>query len=414
MPQPDRRDLSIGQRIAAHRRRLGLTQDGLAMRLHRSKSWVTKIERGERPLDSVRTLLEVARALGVEVRELTGQPWFPEPGGPGHEALPAIRRALLALSPPPMGADADDGAPIGAGDLPAVERDVLAAGWLWQREPNCFSVVVPLLPGLIVKTRLLVEVTAGEEHRRACRAQALLGHLGQEVLARLGEPDLSWVAANQSIDAAEQVGDLALSGASAWRVCHAVLRVDDVDEVYTVATSAARELEPALDEPSGELLSVYGGLQLVGAVASARAGDRPAAQRMLGQARATAARLGSDRNDYWMSFGPTNVAMHDVAVLIESGDPKAAIRHGVTLDPSGLASLERQSTHHVQLAHAYTLQRKDSEAVRELLVAERLNPEGVHYNMLSHDFVRGMLRRERRRVTPGLRGLARRLNLLDW
>jgi hypothetical protein len=197
-------------------------------------------------------------------------------------------------------------------------------------------------------------------------------------------------------------------------VCHAALRIDDVDEVYTVATGAARELEPALDEPSGELLSVYGGLHLVGAVASARAGDRPAAQRMLGRARATAARLATDRNDYWMSFGPTNVAMHDVAVLIESGDPKGAIRHGVTVDPSGLASLERQSTHHVQLAHAYTLQRKDPEAVHELLVAERLNPEGVHYNMLAHDFVRGMLRRERRRVTPGLRGLARRLNLLDW
>src|SRR6266498_4003400 len=294
MPQPDRRDLSIGQRIAAHRRRLGLTQDGLAMRLHRSKSWVTKIERGERPLDSVRTLLEVARALGVEVRELTGQPWFPEPG----------------------------------------------------------------------------------------------------------DPDLSWVAANQSADAAEQVGDPALSGASAWRVCHAVLRVDDVDEVYTVATGAARELEPALDEPSGELLSVYGGLHLVGAIASARAGDRPAAQHLLDRARTTAARLGADRNDYWMTFGPTNVAMHDVAVLIESGDPKGAIRHGATVDPSGLASLERQSTHHVQLAHAYTLQRKDSEAVRELLVAERLNPEGVRYNMLAHDFVRGMLRRERRRVTP--------------
>ena len=82
MPEPTGEDLGIGRRIAAHRRRLGLTQQGLAMRLHRSTSWVTKIERGGRPLDSVRTLLEVARALGVEVRELTGQPWFPEPGGP--------------------------------------------------------------------------------------------------------------------------------------------------------------------------------------------------------------------------------------------------------------------------------------------------------------------------------------------
>ena len=64
MPEPTSDDLSIGERIARYRRALGLTQEGLAMRLFRSKSWVTKVERGERPLDSVRTLLEVARALG--------------------------------------------------------------------------------------------------------------------------------------------------------------------------------------------------------------------------------------------------------------------------------------------------------------------------------------------------------------
>src|SRR5215217_2208378 len=76
MPQDIGGDRSIGERIAHHRKNLGLTQEGLAMRLFRSKSWVTKIERGERPLDSVRTLVDVARALGVQVRDLTGQPWF--------------------------------------------------------------------------------------------------------------------------------------------------------------------------------------------------------------------------------------------------------------------------------------------------------------------------------------------------
>jgi transcriptional regulator with XRE-family HTH domain len=105
MPEPTSDDLSIGERIARYRRALGLTQEGLAMRLFRSKSWVTKVERGERPLDSVRTLLEVARALGVEVRDLTGHPWFPEPGGAGHEAVPAIRRALTALSAPATRSD---------------------------------------------------------------------------------------------------------------------------------------------------------------------------------------------------------------------------------------------------------------------------------------------------------------------
>jgi transcriptional regulator with XRE-family HTH domain len=48
MPQDLSDDRSIGERIAHHRRNLGLTQEGLAMRLFRSKSWVTKIERGER------------------------------------------------------------------------------------------------------------------------------------------------------------------------------------------------------------------------------------------------------------------------------------------------------------------------------------------------------------------------------
>jgi transcriptional regulator with XRE-family HTH domain len=66
MPQEHGGDRSIGERIAQHRKHLGLTQEGLAMRLFRSKSWVTKIERGERPLDSVRSLVDVARALGVQ------------------------------------------------------------------------------------------------------------------------------------------------------------------------------------------------------------------------------------------------------------------------------------------------------------------------------------------------------------
>ncbi len=34
-------EMSIGQRIAMYRKARGLTQEGLAMRLNRSKSWVT-------------------------------------------------------------------------------------------------------------------------------------------------------------------------------------------------------------------------------------------------------------------------------------------------------------------------------------------------------------------------------------
>src|SRR2546422_7675261 len=89
--------MSIGQRIALYRRQRGLTQEGLAMRLHRSKSWVTKVERGERSIDSVTTLLQVSKALGVEVQKLTGRPYFPEPGGGSAERTSELSDLLRVL-----------------------------------------------------------------------------------------------------------------------------------------------------------------------------------------------------------------------------------------------------------------------------------------------------------------------------
>lgn len=411
MPQDLSDDRSIGERIAHHRRNLGLTQEGLAMRLFRSKSWVTKIERGERPLDSVRTLVDVARALGVQVRDLTGQPWFPESGGPGHDAIPAIRRALTSLTAP---STRPDGQPIEPRDPTSLRADVLAAGRLWQTDRHCYSAVVPLLPDLIIEARLAA-AEVGEQRHEANRTLALLCQLLQEVMARLGEIDLAWIAAHQSLRAATDTdNDPALEAASAWRVCHAALRMDNLDEVYNVAADAAGKLRRALgDEPSPEGLSAYGGLQLVSGVAAIRASDPAATDRFLGEARRAARELGDGRNDFWMTFGPANVAIHDAEVLLERGEVAAALRRATTIDLSALPSLERRSTHYVNVARAHALRRHDTEAVAAMLQAERFNPEGLGYNMLARDLLRALLRRERRQAMPGLRGLARRLHLLD-
>jgi DNA-binding XRE family transcriptional regulator len=413
MPQDLGGDRSIGERIAHHRKNLGLTQEGLAMRLFRSKSWVTKIERGERPLDSVRTLVDVARALGVQVRDLTGQPWFPESGGPGHDAIPAIRRALTSLTPASTG---PDGQPIEPRDPTSLRADVLAAGRLWQTDRHCYSAVVPLLPDLIAEVRLAAAAAAeGEQRHAANRTFALLCQLLQEVMARLGEIDLAWIAADQSLRAAADTNnDPALEAASAWRVCHAALRMDNLDEVYNVAAGAIGKLRRVLrDEPSPESLSAYGGLHLVGAVAAIRASDPIATDRFLGEARRAAGELGDGRNDFWMTFGPANVAIHDAEVLLERGEVAAALRHATTVDLSALPSLERRSTHYVNVARAHALRRHDAEALAAMLQAERFNPEGLSYNMLARDLVRALLRRERRQTMAGLRGLARRLHLLD-
>ena len=390
----------VGRRVAELRRRAGLTQEGLALRLHRSASWVRKVEQGTRTLDNVRVLTDVAAALGVQLRDLREDL---DPGRPGHDAVPALRRALTASRPRIEPRPADE-----------LRAAVVAVGDAWQMQPHCYSEVAPLLPPLVEEARAAVDTAHGGARRDALLTLAMACQLGQEVAGRLGEPDLSWISAHRAIEAAREADEPTATAVGAWRVAHAALRVGDTDETRNIADTAATDLAPSLlreSEPTA--LSAYGALRLVGAVAAARTGDAADAGALLDDARATAGRLGADRNDAWLTFGPTNTAVHVVAVAVELGDPTGALDAARTLDPSALLTLERQATHRVQVAHALTLRRRDPEALRQLLFAERLNPEGLPHDTLAREIVAGMVRRDRRRSLPGLRDLARRLRVLD-
>src|SRR3954453_9325458 len=72
---------SIGERIAAYRRRRGLSQTALAGLIGRSESWLSQVERGVRSVDRMSTLLDMARVLHVDVESLTGRPWQYAPNG---------------------------------------------------------------------------------------------------------------------------------------------------------------------------------------------------------------------------------------------------------------------------------------------------------------------------------------------
>ena len=89
----------IGANIAAHRKRAGLTQAGLAEKLNYSDKAVSKWERGESVPD-VLTLMAIAQKLGVTVNDLITDPnALPENGGkvektyelPEHDAKHFIR-----------------------------------------------------------------------------------------------------------------------------------------------------------------------------------------------------------------------------------------------------------------------------------------------------------------------------------
>src|SRR5918992_2568967 len=86
-------EATIGQRIAAYRRRRGLSQAALAGLVGRSESWLSQVERGVRSVDRLSVLLDMARVLHVDVEALTGRPWqYALNGGTTPADLEAVRR----------------------------------------------------------------------------------------------------------------------------------------------------------------------------------------------------------------------------------------------------------------------------------------------------------------------------------
>ena len=66
---------AIGGRVAAYRRRRGLSQAALAGLVGRSESWLSQVERGLRSVDSLPVILDLSRLLRIEPEKLIGRPW---------------------------------------------------------------------------------------------------------------------------------------------------------------------------------------------------------------------------------------------------------------------------------------------------------------------------------------------------
>ncbi len=87
---------SVGDRVADARKTRGLSQRALAERAHISYSLLTKIEQGDRDA-TPGVVATLAKALGVDVSDLTGQPYHQvgRHRDRVHEQIPALRRALM-------------------------------------------------------------------------------------------------------------------------------------------------------------------------------------------------------------------------------------------------------------------------------------------------------------------------------
>ncbi|MBB5933320.1 helix-turn-helix domain-containing protein [Streptomyces zagrosensis] len=389
----DHTGMTTGERIAYYRTKAGRTQAAVAGLVDRSEDWLSKVERGVLPLDSLSMLIRIARELGLNnVGDLVGPSLNLSLVGPEHPAVPGIRRALNA--PPSLLGVGLPGDPLTAQQL--AER--VAEAWgIYETQVERYEPVGEMLPGLLAEAYTTLRATRGGEELTAVHALVSLLHLHQVFLRRLGERKLSLRAADRAMQIADETGDLALTAAAAWNVCGILTSSGEVADSLELARSTIAHCRPG-DDPSPEHLSAYGALHLAAVIAAVRDNKAPTAWDMLRSADVVAERIGVDRNDFHTSFGPTNVRMHGVHLAAEEGDVSEALRLADDVEvpePGGVLPLERTTRYRVEVMHAHRLSGDDFGALWMLRQIIETSPEEARYSSLVKGAVQNLLQRPR-------------------
>jgi hypothetical protein len=154
------------------------------------------------------------------------------------------------------------------------------------------------------------------------------------------------------------------------------------------------------------LVSLTGACALLLAVLEARRGEATESRRHLIAAVALARQLGEDRNDFGTEFGPTNVALHQVAVAVELGNAAEALELAGKIDARGL-SAERRARFLVDVARAHAQRRAVAAAVAALTEAETIAPAEVSDSRLVRELLGDLEHLAGGRQMPALRALRR-------
>ncbi|MFC8679119.1 helix-turn-helix domain-containing protein [Streptomyces griseorubiginosus] len=399
----------FGQRIKELRREAGMSQSDLAAAMGRSESWVSQVERGVQPVERLSVLQALADALKVSVREVRPEA-APAEEAESEERTPSndLDGLRVALTGHPALSSLFEQPPTGATPSLADFRRSVEEAWTLTHASSYAALsdhLARLLPSIEAAVR---HAPAGERAElHALRAKAY--QAAASSFTRQDQADAAWIAADRALQAAELAGQPLEVVASLFRMAHAFMRQQHMEQAEQAASSAVAVLDPRAAAPAcpPEELSLVGAMNLVLAVINAREGNRARTHEHIDRAREIAARLGEDRNDFDTEFGPTNVEIHAMSTAVELGDAGLALEVAQRVDASGL-SPERQGRFLLDVARAHAQRRHVGEATAALLEAEALAPEQIHDHRLAREVMRDLIQLSGARVPEALRDLAER------
>ncbi|MGC5028632.1 helix-turn-helix domain-containing protein [Micromonospora sp. DT229] len=391
-----RSEVPIGRRVAQWRMRRRMTQQGLADRLGKSKSWVDKVERGARRLDRFSVIQAIAEVLRIDPAVLLGQ-HPPLAGGDVRDGFDGVRAALARYGV----------FEASARQVPLAElRRRVGHAWL-SFQHGQYAQVVRALPGLLD----VVQLSSGSEHGEL-PVQAY--RIASSVLVKLGEADLGWLTADRAVAAAGE--DAVLAGTAAISIGQA-LRLAGRQRLALAATvAAAQRLTGVAARPAGDgvssgrraqELAVGGTLLLQAALAAAGCGEPGQAGVLLDQAADVASRAEFADDPYGTSFGPVAVELARVVVAVERGAAAEAVgRHELLIRRDGWRRLsaEHRGAYLVDAARAYLLAGDLSGAGRMLVAADGVAPAEVRLRPSARTLLAELARG--RPAPPGVTRLA--------
>jgi transcriptional regulator with XRE-family HTH domain len=391
---------ALGRKIATERRRRGLSQPELARMIDRSVAWVSQVERGVRKVDRMSVLETLAAALDVPLAELAAE--APVVAAVTEEPPDARGLRLVLSGAHALRAMLNGRRPTAFATLRIKARQA------WDlTHAGRYTDLTGLLRGLIPDLEIAARTVRQSQRAEVCELLATTYQACSAALAKLGEPEAAWIAADRAMGAAERADNPMLVAAGAFRLVFVFLAAHHYDQAEETARTAADALQQLADQGDPQAMSLWGGLTLQRAVIASRVNDPDTAYGHLESARRIAGRLGEGRNDHNTEFGPANVALYEIAVAVELGDAGRALRTATTVDTSGL-SAERRARMLIDIARAHAQRRQVGEAVAALRQAEDITPEQFH----THDLVRQLVSDLLTMQDPPsseLRGLAARL-----
>jgi transcriptional regulator with XRE-family HTH domain len=406
-------ELPIGRRVAYWRGRRKISQQVFADRLGKSKSWVDKVERGVRRLDKFSVVYEIADVLQIDVQLLLGREPERRSGTVNcidQAEVEEIRAALERYDQ----ISAFFNAPT---EPPSLEQMRKAVNHAWQTDQHAKrGMLARALPKLLRDAQAAdAAYTATDDALAAAHLLAQVYQLASSTLRKLGEHQLSWLAADRSIAVAQRAGDPLLTGIATYRVALALLALGRSRPALEVNVNIANRLAPgAASEPATpERLSVYGMMLLQGAFAASRIGDTASVRDLLAGADEAARALGGDHNYYWTSFGPTNVQLHRAACAVELGEGKLAIETHEQIDRYGFGALlpERRAHHFLDIARGYAQVGNVEGASEMLLEGDRLAPSEIRCRPIAREVLGDVLRRSRGTPPPPIAELAENMGV---